>query len=241
MKVMHRALALIYPDQCVMCTNLVEGSSALCASCWRSTPFLTGHVCDKCGASLIGQGDGSTDYCDDCLASPRPWSRGRAVFGYRDVGRRIVLALKHGDRTDLVQPATVWMAQAGAELLHRRPLLVPVPIHWTRLVRRKFNQAAELAKALGRRCDLDVCLDALNRTRATKVQDGMNVEERFQNTQDAIQSNPARVFALEGRDICLIDDVLTSGATLSVATQACYAAGAAQVSVLVLARVAKAP
>jgi len=241
MKLMHRALALIYPDQCVLCTNLVDGPRALCASCWHSTPFITGHVCDKCGTSLIGHGDGSSDLCDDCIASPRPWSQGRAVFGYRDAGRRLVLALKHGDRTDLVPSAAEWMVRAGADLFHGSPLLVPIPIFWTRLVRRKFNQAAELANAISRRCDLDVCLDALKRARATRIQDGMSIEARFSNLQNAIHTNPARASALKGRDICLIDDVMTSGATLSVATQACYDAGATHVSVLVLARVAKAP
>ena len=241
MRVMHRALALIYPDQCVLCTNLVDGRQALCADCWRDTQFLTGHVCDKCGSSLVGHGDGASDLCDDCIALPRPWSRGRAAFGYADAGRRIVLALKHGDRTDLVPSAASWMAQAGADLLQEGPLLVPIPIFWTRLVRRKFNQAAELAHAIGKHRQVDVCPDALRRTRATKVQDGMSVVARFANLDGAISANPARTSLLEGRDICLIDDVMTSGATLSAATQACHDAGAAHVSVLVLARVAKAP
>ncbi len=240
MKVMHRALALIYPDQCVLCTKLVEGQGALCASCWRSTPFITGHVCDKCGTSLVGHGDGPSDHCDDCIALPRPWSQGRAVFGYRDAGCRLVLALKHGDRTDIVPSAAEWMAQAGTTLFHQSPLLVPIPIFWTRLVRRKFNQAAELANATGGLCGLDVCLDALKRVRATKAQEDMNIEARFSNLQDAIRANPRRLSALQGRDICLIDDVMTSGATLTAATQACLDAGAARVSVLVLARVSKA-
>ncbi len=189
----------------------------------------------------MGHGDGSPDICDDCIALPRPWSRGLAAFGYADAGRRLVLALKHGDRTDLVPSAASWMALAGAGLLKERPLLVPIPIFWTRLIRRKYNQAAELAHGIGRHCQLDVCPDALRRTRATKVQDGMTVEARFANIDGAICANAALASMLAGRDICLIDDVMTSGATLSAATDACYDAGAVHVSVLVLARVAKAP
>ncbi|MGI9390058.1 MAG: double zinc ribbon domain-containing protein [Boseongicola sp.] len=241
MTVMHRALALIYPDQCAICTNFVEAPGALCASCWRSTPFLTGHVCEMCGASLIGFSDGFSDICDDCIAMPRPWSRGRAVFAYRDAGRRIVLALKHGDRTDLVPAASQWMARAGTELFQSQPLLVPIPIFWTRLVRRKFNQAALLASAICGHSGLDACLDALKRTRATKIQDGMTVDQRLINLDGAILVSAKRAHLLKGREICLIDDVMTSGATLTVASQACYDAGAAQVSVLVLARVMKAP
>ncbi len=171
----------------------------------------------------------------------RPWTRGRAVFAYRDAGRRIVLAMKHGDRTDLVAPAAEWMAQAGAKLFHRRTLIVPIPIFWTRMIRRKYNQAALLANAIGKQCNLDVCPDALKRTRATKVQDGMTVEERFTNLDGAIITNPERVSLFRNREVCLIDDVMTSGATLTEATKACYDAGATHVSVLVLARVVKAP
>ena len=144
------------------------------------------------------------------------------------------------DRTDLVPTAADWMANAGSDLFCGRPLLVPIPIFWTRMVRRKFNQAAELAYAIGKRCDLDGCPDALKRTRATKAQDGMTVEARYANLDGAIFANPARASALEGENVCLIDDVMTSGATLSVAAQACYDAGAKRVSVLVLARVMKA-
>jgi predicted amidophosphoribosyltransferase len=149
--------------------------------------------------------------------------------------------MKHGDRADLVPPAAEWMAQAGADLLQQRPLLVPIPIFWTRMVRRKFNQAALLANAIGGQFDLDVCPDALKRMRATMVQDGMTVEERYTNLDGAILANPKRASLLKGREVCLIDDVMTSGATLSAATQACYDAGATHVCVLVLARVVKAP
>ncbi len=190
---------------------------------------------------MVGDSDGAADHCDDCINLPRPWSRGRAAFGYRDAGRRLVLALKHGDRTDLVPSAARWMVEAGADVLQDAPLLVPIPIFWTRMIWRKFNQAAELARGIATHRQLEVCPDALKRTRATKVQDGMSVTERFSNIDGAITANPAQASSLKDRNICLIDDVMTSGATLSVATQACYEAGANHVSVLVLARVGKAP
>lgn len=238
---MQRALSLIYPDQCLICPELVETSGGLCPSCWRDMPFLSGLVCDACGAGLPGQGDGSAAYCDDCLAMPRPWEAGRAAIAYRGTGRRLVLALKHGDRPELAKPASAWMLTAGHALLRRETLLVPVPVHRLRLLSRRYNQAAELARALARRGGLACCVDALVRNRRTAVQDGMGVDQRFANVTGAIAANRRRLSLLQGRDICLIDDVMTSGATLTAATEACHDAGATRVSVLVLARVEKAP
>ena len=238
---MQRALSLIYPDQCLVCDTLVETSGGLCAACWRQTPFINGLVCDTCGVSLPGQADGQSTYCDDCLAVDRPWETGRAAISYRDVGRKIVLALKHGDRVDLVPSAAGWIEQAAKPILTPDTLLVPVPSHWTRLVKRRYNQAAELSRALAKRTGLDHCPDALIRTRRTAKQDGMSVDERYANLHNAITANHKRISRLDGRSVCLIDDVMTSGATLSIATGAVLDAGATQVCILVLARVEKAP
>jgi len=240
MQRLQRALSLIYPDQCLLCEALVTTTGGLCAACWRDTPFINGLVCDACGVPLPGQDAGAV-LCDDCGALPRPWTRGRAVFAYRDVGRRIVLSLKHGDRTDLAPAAAKWMATAGAGLLADGPLLVPIPIHWTRRVTRRYNQAAELSRALARVTGLEHCPDALIRTRRTDKLDGKTVDQRFATLNDAVCAVEGRVKTVENRNVCLIDDVMTSGATLTVATNALLNAGAANVCVLVLARVEKAP
>lgn len=238
---MQRALTLIYPDQCILCSEMVDSSGGLCGQCWRDMPFLRGHVCDACGSGLPGAGDGGRDHCDDCLAMPRCWDAGRAVFAYRDAGRRLVLALKHGDRTELAGHAAVWMQAAGRPVLLPDTVLVPVPIHWSRLLRRRYNQSAELARNLARRMELPLEPEALVRTRRTPVQDGLGVEARFANIDGAIEPHSKYGRQLAGRHVCLVDDVMTSGATLSVAATACHEAGARRVSVLVLARVEKAP
>lgn len=233
---MHRALAIVYPDQCLLCDALIDAHAALCAACWSQVAFLRGTVCDRCGAGLPGEG--SKLVCDDCIVIERPWSRGRAALVYDGGGRRIVLGLKHGDRSDLIGPAAGWMAAAGADILSKNTVLVPVPLHWTRLTRRLFNQSADLARAIGTKAGLEAMPDALRRVRATQKQDGMSVDARFANLCDAIVARDAR---LSGRNVCLVDDVMTSGATLSAATIACHDAGATRVDVLVLARVAKSP
>ena len=237
---LQRALSLIYPDQCILCETRVSQRGGLCGPCWRETPFLSGLVCDACGVSLPGEEEARA-YCDDCLAIPRPWEAGRAALAYRDAGRRIVLAVKHAHRLDLVPSCAGWMARAGASLLTPDTLLVPVPAHWTRLLTRRYNQAAELCRALGRQSGLEVAPTALIRTRRTPKQDGMTVAQRFANMAEAIRVNPKTPGVLSSRRVCLVDDVMTSGATLAAATTAAHDAGAEGVCVLVLARVEKAP
>ena len=160
-------------------------------------------------------------------------------MAYEDAGRRLVLALKHGDRTDLAAPAASWMAKAGRPVLERADVLIPVPIHWSRLLRRRYNQTAEIARALSGATGVPTLFDALRRITATPIQDGLSVEGRFANVAGAISANTARAHGIAGRRVVLIDDVMTSGATLAAATEACHATGAGQVSVLVLARARK--
>lgn len=237
---LQRALSIVYPMQCILCASQVDQDGGLCGACWRETPFIGGLACDACGAPLPGYEKGRV-HCDACLVTQRPWEAGRAAFLYENNGRRLVLALKHGDRTDLAKPAAAWLQNAGRDILTDDTLLVPVPIHWSRLLSRRFNQAAEISRALAKISGLQMCQDALLRTKRTETQNGMTVGQRQANMEGAIVANPKRYQMLEGKRICLIDDVMTSGATLAACTGAAFDAGADQVFVTVLARVAKTP
>ncbi len=234
---MQNALSLLFPEQCIACGALVETPDGLCGACWRETPFLDGLVCDACGLPLLGEAAGARPLCDGCLEDHPPWSSGRAVVAYRDTARRLVLALKHGDRLDLARPLGRWMAGRGGDLVVGDGLLVPVPLHWTRLVRRRFNQSALLASEIARCWGAEACPDGLIRTRRTRPQDRMTPEERRLNVEDAITPHPRRGGMMDNRNVVLVDDVMTSGATLAAAARAARAAGARSVSVLVLARV----
>lgn len=172
--------------------------------------------------------------CDACLIEPRPWARGRTALVYRDAARRMVLSLKAGGREDLAETAAAWMARAGEEILTPGALLVPVPLHWIRFLQRRFNQAALLAATLGAQTGLEVLPDALKRVMRTRKLDRLSPVERFQALDGAIIPNAAR--DLGGRHVILIDDVMTSGATLAACTAAAQSAGAARVDVLTLAR-----
>ena len=232
-------LRLVYPPRCLQCGTQVQSDFGLCGPCWRDTPFISGLVCDLCGAPLPGEDRGAAEHCDDCLRIARPWSRGRAALIYRDNARRMVLALKHGDRHEIARGAAPWLARAGAPLLDGDTLIAPVPLHRGRMLRRRFNQSALLARALARQTVRPDCPDLLLRRVRTRPLDGMNADSRFATLDRAISMNPARAAVARGRAVVLVDDVMTSGATLSAAAQACLDGGAQDVRVLVLARVVK--
>ncbi len=151
----------------------------------------------------------------------------------------MVLGLKHGDRQEIARAAAIWMARVARPLLRDDTLITPVPLHWTRMLKRRFNQSALLAQYLARHTGHEQCPDLLLRRKRTVSLEGMDREQRFVTLADAIAAHPRRAARMKGRHILIVDDVLTSGATLSAATDACLAEGAAQVSVIALARVAK--
>lgn len=230
----------IYPPQCVLCDTRTEGDFALCGSCWAETPFIDGGCCDCCGVPLPAlDADDFGTLCDDCMSVKRPWSKGRAALAYAGNARRLVLSLKHGDRTDLSRAATPWMVRAGQEIMRPDTLIVPIPLHRLRLLKRKFNQAALLADGISKALNLNYLGDGLIRPIRTRPLENQNREQRFKELQGAIVPNPKRIDDLKGRHIVLVDDVMTSGATFAAATEACFTAGADDVCVLALARVVK--
>lgn len=234
------ALRLIYPSRCVSCGDLVDSDFGLCGPCWRETPFIGGLVCDLCGTPLPGTThDGIAVHCDDCMTIHRPWVQGRSALIYRGNARKLVLGLKHGDRTDICHPAAMWMAQAAKPLLAGDDILVPVPLHKWRYLRRRYNQAALLAKEISARLGVETIPDAVLRTGDKGSTDGLSFDERFQRLEGAMVLNPRQADRLTERNVIVVDDVMTSGATLAAVAEACHAAGAGRVCVLTLARVDK--
>ena len=239
MGLLQTALGVIYPPSCSLCEAEVDTTGGLCGACWVEARFLDGCLCGLCGVPLPGENAEDGLRCDDCLSIVRPWTKGRSAMIYAGAARQMVLRLKHGDRLDLVRPAAQWMARAAEGVMPVDPLLVPVPLHWTRLIARRYNQAALLAREVGRIAEADVAPMALRRIRRTPKQERTTLADRFETMSGAISADPVHGAVMQGRNVVLIDDVMTSGATLSACADACLSARAADVRVVTLARVVK--
>ncbi len=233
------ALNMIYPPRCLGCGQHVESDFGLCGSCWGETPFIGGTVCDGCGIPLPGRPDPEGVSCDSCIASPPPWGRARAALQYKGMARKLVLGLKHGDRQEVAMPSAKWMAGVTRSLVGENTLVAPVPLHWSRMLKRRYNQSALLAEALAEELGKAYCPDLLQRVRWTQSLDGFNREDRRALLKGAIRAHPKRRHRMAGRSVLLVDDVLTTGATLGACTRACLEAGAIHVNVVALARVTK--
>lgn len=226
-------LDLLLPPRCLSCGVTVPVLGTLCVACWREITFLGAPCCACCGYPFDFD-LGSNGLCGACAAHAPAFDRARAVMRYDDSSRELVLALKHGDRLHLAPTLAQWMRRAGAELLAEADLLVPVPLHWTRLFARRYNQAAVLALAMARPEGLAVSADCLIRRRRTPSQGRKNALARRRNVAGAFALR--REGEVRGKRILLIDDVLTTGATVEECARVLKRAGAAGVDVLALAR-----
>jgi ComF family protein len=239
---LRRSLDVALPRLCPSCRDLVA-DNGLCPSCWSKLAFISAPYCPRLGIPFAyDPGPGILSM--QAIADPPAYQRARAAVRYDDVARALVSAFKYGDRLDLAPLLGGWMARAGAELLDGADALVPVPLHWRRLWTRRFNQSAALAAAIARASGVAVARGALRRVKATQQQVGLSRSERAGNVEGAFRVAPDAKAQVTGRRLILIDDVLTSGATADACARALLRAGAAEVDVLVLARVvdaAKAP
>jgi ComF family protein len=223
------------PPLCASCHDPVT-DSGLCPSCWSRLSFIAPPYCARLGIPFAyDPGPGVLSM--EAIADPPSYDRARAAVRYDEVARGAVHALKYGDRLDLAPMMGRWMANAGRELLAEADALVPVPLHWRRIWARRFNQSAALAHAISAASGVPVSLEALKRVKATAQQVGLSRSERAGNVQGAFAVPPAAKGEVAGRRLVVIDDVLTSGATIDACARALLRAGAANVDVLVFARV----
>lgn len=213
-----------------------SGSAGLSAGAWAKVTFLEDPVCDGCGAPFAyALGDGVR--CPPCLARPRAFDRARAACLYDEHSRELILPFKHADRPELGELFAVWLGRAASDLFDGAEVVAPVPLHPGRLWRRRYNQAAEMARPLARSRGLPFAPDALRRKRATDSQGAKSGGARRRNVAGAFDLTPSGRRRIEGRRVLLVDDVMTTGATLEACARALKAAGAAAVDAAVVARV----
>jgi ComF family protein len=229
------ALDVALPTLCVACREPVDGEG-VCAECWAKLSFIAPPFCPRLGIPFVyDPGPGMLSM--EAIADPPAYQRARSAVRYDDVARTLVHALKYQDRTDLAPAMGRWMARAGRELLDDADMLIPVPLHWRRGWSRRYNQSGALARSIERQSGVKVASEVLRRIRPTQQQIGLSRPQRASNVQGAFKVAADRQSLVAGRRVVLIDDVLTSGATVDACARALLRAKAAQVDVLVFARV----
>jgi ComF family protein len=228
---------VIWPQRSLITHRELAGPGALEPELWAKLQFLSEPLCARCGMAFeIAVEPGQV--CGACIAKPPAYQRARAALVYGDVSRELVLGLKYQGRRDGLAALSAWMGSAGKELLEEADLIVPVPLHYFRLVRRGFNQSGWLAAALSKSSGVKLSVDALKRARATPIQGGLSADGRRRNVQGAFRVRNGRKKLVAGKRVLLVDDVMTTGATAEACALTLKRAGATCVDVLTLARVA---
>ncbi len=230
------ALDAAYPPQCVACRAITAEPATLCPDCWRAMPFIARPFCERLGTPFAVDIGGPL-LSPAAIADPPAFGRARAVARHDGAARELVHKLKYGDRQELAIAMGGMMAAAGADLWPEAQVLVPVPLHWTRLWQRRFNQAAALAHVVGRRTGLPVEPLLLRRRKRTLRQVGLTRAQRQENLQGAFVVPEESRSLVRHMKIVLIDDVLTTRATVNAAARVLLRAGAAAVDVVTFSRV----
>lgn len=226
---------LLFPPLCPSCHRIVTKPGTVCGRCWPSIRFFEPPWCEVLGTPFSAD-MGEEAVSPEAMANPPPFSRLRSAVLYDGVTGALVRHLKYSDGTHLAPWLATWMIRAGRELVDDADIVVPVPLHRSRLFARRFNQSAELARAISAASGKPFRPEALIRRKRTAHQTGLGIQAREDNVRGAFAVPDSDSISLSGRTVLLVDDVYTTGATVSAATKALLKAGASRVDVLTFAR-----
>jgi len=226
----------LLPPRCTLCGVTVARAPALCGSCWEGLTFIDGPVCYRTGAPLPYD-LGPQTVSLGAMMYPPAYDAARAAVSYDAAARDLIRKLKFSNRPELAALLVPWMVRAGRPILKDADYLVPVPLHWSRLLARRYNQSAELARRLALLAGVPMRVDLLKRVKRTRQQVGLTRPMRRKNLQGAFAVPQNRKVSVIDKHMVLVDDVLTTGATVEACAKVLRRAGAAKVSVLTAARV----
>lgn len=240
MRLLKQIFDHVLPPRCPISGEIVAEQGMLSPSAWQSLNFITNPFCDACGLGLeISLPDAKGLLCGSCAAEEKPYRRARSAVVYDEASRQLILAFKHGDQTHLTLTFIPWLKRAGGDFLNEADVILPVPLHWRRLISRRYNQSALLAAHLSQATGTLYQPDILRRVRHTPVQGHLNARDRQANVKRAFALNKGKQIFVENKKVVLIDDVFTTGATIEECSKTLYEAGAAQVDALTVARVSR--
>ena len=245
-----RGTDFLLPPSCFSCGSPTSHQGDLCAGCWGDLQFITAPFCASCGLPFefdVAHIDAQA-HCGACIAVPPSFNRARSPLLYDDASKKLIIGLKHADQLEGV-PAfarMMWRTlgrENGAtdhyDLVSGVDLIIPVPLHPARLWRRRYNQSALLARGLAQLISVPLDVTGLVRVRRTPSQGHMDRTQRLKNVKGAFRVTSTLAKNLEGKSVMLIDDVMTSGATVGECARVLRKSGAEKINVLTLARVAR--
>ena len=221
------------PNRCVVTGQIVQDANGLSSDGFKKIQFITHPYCNKCGAPLRY----SKAVCKMCINDVFVFQDALSIFIYDEHSKKLILKYKHGDRLNLTSVFAQWIVRYGAAMLEASDILIPVPLHSKRIRQRMYNQAAELVKGIHQLTQKPYVLDGLIRVRPTKSQGQEDRNTRIRNMQEAFQVNPSLESRLQGKSITIVDDVMTTGATLNACAQALLPLSPKKISVLTLGKV----
>lgn len=233
---LSKFINLLMPPRCLNCGVHVDEPYNICGECWGKLTFISQPHCVTCGVTMPESASPEAE-CLECIEHPPLFAKARAALEYNEHSTPLITRLKYSDQLQLAPLLTRWMEAAGKQLIPQADMIVPVPLHWTRLFTRKFNQAAILAQMLAQKSGKLYVPELLQRRRRTPPQARLTKSQRLKNVQGAFALHKrTKSEDIKDKVILLIDDVMTTGATIRACAKILKKSGAKKVFVLTAAR-----
>ncbi len=230
----QQILNILCPPLCPICQTEIDEAHGLCPKCYQKLRFITEPCCQICGRPFEYKGLGKP-ICAKCMKKKPSYDMARSVLEYDDFSKKLILLFKHADKTELTPLFTKFLKQVDSKLFKNTDMIIPVPLHWTRRVKRQYNQSALLAKSLGKELKIPFNPTILKRIRHTVSQGHLTHKQRQKNVHNAFQVKHS--YLIKGKTILVIDDVMTTGSTLNECAKILKKSGVKSVKVLTMHRV----